>query len=74
MIRRIRHWLRLPLLTRHERKMLNDFWWAMVTKNFPNIMRDDMWGQEIPLADKFAVTYIIDEFADAIDWLEELKA
>ena len=74
MRQRIRHWLRLPLLTTHEQRMLNGFWWKAVSTDFPDMMRGDLTKQEIPLEDKFTVTHILDEFAEAIDWLEGLKA
>lgn len=64
----------MPLLTTHEQRTLNGFWWKACTTDFPDMMRADLHKQEIPLEDKHAVTYILDEFAEAIEWLEELKA
>ena len=72
--RTIRHWLRLPLLTIHEQRELSGLWWKVCTTDFPDMLRKDLKRQEIPLEDKHAVNEIIDEFADAIDWLEGLKA
>ena len=74
MIRLVRHWLRLPLLTQRERRNLNGFWWAAGTIEFPKLMREDFYKHDIPLDDKSALVEIINEFMDAIEWIEGMKA
>ena len=54
--------------------MLNGFWWAAGTIEFPELMREDFYKHEIPLDDKSALVEIINEFMDAIEWIERMKA
>ena len=54
--------------------MLNGFWWAAGTIEFPKLMREDMHKHEIPLADKSALVEIISEFVEAVEWIERMKA
>ena len=70
----IRHWLRLSLLTANEKRMLKGLWWDACTKDFTDMMRKDLVRRRIPLKDKQDVTYILDEFSEAITWLEGLRA
>jgi hypothetical protein len=62
--------LRLPLLTKRERRNLNGFWFYAVTHDF---MRRDFGSRE-QIKISLAVVDILDEFADAIEWIEEMKA
>jgi len=70
MIRKIRHWLRLPLLTKRQLRTLNGFWWCAALNEFTEMAKNPDSNH----ADKQAVSEIIDEFIDAIEWIEKMKA
>lgn len=66
MILLVRHWLRLPLLTRRERRNLNGSWWLAVV--------DVTSGDKKTLDQRVAAAEAIEEFLAAIEWLEDMRA
>lgn len=70
MRRRVRHWLRLPLLTKREQRNLNGFWFSATTRDFMRVYK----GDEASLKLSIELAYALDEFAAAINWIEEMKA
>jgi hypothetical protein len=62
--------LRLPLLTKRERRNLNGFWFSAVHRDFIRVFR----GDEASLKLSIDIAYSLDEFAAAINWIEEMKA
>jgi hypothetical protein len=64
MRRRIRHWLRLPLLTRRERRNLNGFLFLSIS---------DI-GKVESIDEKLLRCDLVDEFDTAITWMEGLQA
>jgi hypothetical protein len=70
MILRIRRWLRMPLFTKRELRNLNGFWFCATTKNFVRVYKGDTESIELSLG----IMDALDEFLDAIEWIEEMKA
>jgi len=62
--------LRLPLLTKREQRNLNGFWFHAVTNDFVRVYRGDLKS----LALSIQISESLDEFADAIEWIEGMKA
>jgi hypothetical protein len=70
MIRRIRHWLRMPLFTKRELRNLNGFWFAAVTHDFVRVFTGDQESLKLSLE----VSDALDEFLAAIEWIEGMQA
>lgn len=63
---RIRHWLGLPLFTARERRNLNGVFWAQVGAFTGH--------RNLDLPTRIAHSEIIEEYLDALEWLEKMKA
>jgi len=70
LIQRIRHWLRCPLLTKREQRNLTGFWFHAVTNDFIRVFD----GTRESLALSLEISELLDEFLDAIEWIEGMQA
>jgi len=62
--------LRLPLLTKRERRNLNGFWFHAVTNDFVRVFEGDSGSISLSLS----IADALDDFLEAIEWIEEMQA
>jgi hypothetical protein len=60
----------MPLLTKRERRNLNGFWFYATCNDFIRVFTGDRKSLKLSLE----IAELLDEFADAIEWIEEMQA
>jgi hypothetical protein len=60
----------MPLLTKREKRNLSGFWFYAVTNDFVRVIKDDPESLKLSLY----ISDVLDEFLDAIEWIEEMQA